>query len=270
MNSSKISILGCGNIGSAIAIGLKVSKSFLPKQIHLTRRKKNVLDKLKDQGFIVEDNNKKAIQKSNIIILAVGPNHLINLLNDISPHLKQKQIIVSVVSGIQIKDIQKIIGTKIPIIRAMPNTASASCESMTCLSSLEQFKNELKSINTIFKKIGNTIIIDEEQMSSATALGACGVAFFLRAIRAASQGGIEIGFHSDEAFKIAAQTAKGAATLLLENMSHPESEIDKVTTPMGATISGLNEMEHQGFSSSMIKGIITSTDKVKDFSKKIT
>ncbi|MDP7465876.1 MAG: pyrroline-5-carboxylate reductase dimerization domain-containing protein, partial [Candidatus Marinimicrobia bacterium] len=96
-----------------------------------------------------------------------------------------------------------------------------------------------------------------------TALCACGVAFFLRAIRAASQGGIEIGFHSDEAFTIAAQTARGAATLLLDNDAHPEAEIDRVTTPMGATIAGLNEMEHQGFSSSMIKGITTSTEKVR-------
>ena len=110
--------------------------------------------------------------------------------------------------------------------------------------------------------IGKTLIINEEQMPSATALGACGVAFFLRAIRAASQGGIEIGFHSDEAFTIAAQTARGAATLLLNNDAHPESEIDRVTTPMGATIAGLNEMEHQGFSSAMIKGITTSTEKV--------
>ena len=120
------------------------------------------------------------------------------------------------------------------------------------------------------KNIGETLIIDEEQMSSATSLGACGVAFFLRAIRAASQGGIEIGFHSDEAFKIAAQTARGAATLLLKNFSHPESEIDKVTAPMGATIAGLNEMEHKGFSSSMIKGIITSTEKVNNLYKKNT
>ena len=110
--------------------------------------------------------------------------------------------------------------------------------------------------------MGQTLIIDEEQMASATALCACGVAFFLRAIRAASQGGIEIGFHSDEAFTIAAQTARGAATLLLDNDAHPEAEIDRVTTPMGATIAGLNEMEHQGFSSAMIKGITTSTEKV--------
>ena len=98
-------------------------------------------------------------------------------------------------------------------------------------------------------------------MTAATALGACGVAFFLRAIRAASQGGIEIGFHSDEALAIAAQVARGAAALLQSQQNHPEFEIDKVTTPRGCTIAGLNQMEHDGFSSAMIKGITTSAKK---------
>ena len=115
--------------------------------------------------------------------------------------------------------------------------------------------------------MGKTLVIDEEQMASATALCACGVAFFLRAIRSASQGGIEIGFHSEESLIIAAQTARGAAALLLDNQKHPEAEIDRVTTPMGATIAGLNEMEHQGFSSAMIKGITTSTNKVNGLFK---
>jgi pyrroline-5-carboxylate reductase len=113
----------------------------------------------------------------------------------------------------------------------------------------------------IFNTVGTTMIIEEELMTPATALCACGIAFFLRAIRAASQGGIEIGFHPEEALPMAAQTAKGAAALLLSMESHPESEIDKVTTPRGCTISGLNEMEHYGFSSAMIKGIKISAEK---------
>ena len=146
----------------------------------------------------------------------------------------------------------------------MPNTASSICESITCLcSDSESQKNDaLQKATSIFKFLGKTITIPEENMIAATALGACGIAFFLRAIRAASQGGIEIGFHSKESFLIAAQTAKGAASLVLESSSHPESEIDNVTTPKGATISGLNEMEHQGFSSALIKGITTSTNKI--------
>ena len=122
-------------------------------------------------------------------------------------------------------------------------------------------KKALDEAINIFNNVGKTLVINEEQMVAATALGACGIAFFLRAIRSASQGGIEIGFDSDTAYIIAAQTAKGASSLLLKSKNHPESEIDRVTTPRGCTIAGLNEMEHKGFSSAMIKGIVTSSRK---------
>ena len=101
-------------------------------------------------------------------------------------------------------------------------------------------------------------------MTPATALCACGVAFFLRCVRAASQGGIEIGFHPEEALLLAAQTARGAASLLLQEGRHPESEIDRVTTPRGCTIAGLNEMEHRGLSSAMIRGIVVSARAASD------
>ena len=113
----------------------------------------------------------------------------------------------------------------------------------------------------LFDTLGRTLVLDEEQMIAATALGACGIAFFLRAVRAASQGGIEVGLHNDEALLIAAQTARGAASLVLSRQHHPEGEIDRVTTPRGCTIAGLNRMEHEGFSSAMIRGIVTSAEK---------
>lgn len=143
----------------------------------------------------------------------------------------------------------------------MPNTAIAIQESMTCISAENKSGEGLKAAEEIFNQVGKTLIIDEELMIPATALCACGIAFFLRAVRAASQGGIEIGFHSEEALLMAAQTAKGAAALLLSGETHPEGEVDKVTTPRGCTISGLNQMEHNGFSSALIKGIVTSADK---------
>jgi len=173
----------------------------------------------------------------------------------------EKHSIISVVTGVTIKQIKKRIGDSVDVIRAMPNTAIAIGESMTCLASTNKGGNALKFAQDIFNTVGKTLVIDEENMSAATALGACGIAFFLRTIRAASQGGIEIGFHSDKALQIAAQTALGAATLLLKNDNHPEFEIDKVTTPRGVTISGLNQMEHEGLSSAMIKGIVTSAEK---------
>ena len=138
---------------------------------------------------------------------------------------------------------------------------SAIRESMTCLAALPEHGNSLKQARTLFDSVGTTLVIDESMMESATALCACGVAFFLRSIRAASQGGIEIGFHPEEALLMAAQTARGAAGLMMREGAHPESEIDRVTTPRGCTIAGLNEMEHHGFSSAMIKGILTSARK---------
>jgi pyrroline-5-carboxylate reductase len=119
----------------------------------------------------------------------------------------------------------------------------------------------MATVKKIFDSMGKTLVIDEGLMVPATALCACGIAFFLRGIRAASQGGIEIGFHAEEALLMAAQTAKGAASLLVEAGNHPESEVDKVTTPQGCTIAGLNQMEHYGFSSALIRGIVTSASK---------
>ena len=268
MDTSTLSILGCGNIGSAIAQGLKKTGEYETDHVILTKRKVKSLDGLQAYGFQITNDNIEAVKKSSIVIITVGPSQLMSLLQEITPHLNN-HLIISVVSGVTINEIQDAVGNKTPIIRAMPNTAADLCESMTCLSTISNFENELETATSLFDHIGKTLVIDEDQMASATALGACGIAFFLRAIRAASQGGIEIGFHSNEAFTIAAQTARGAATLLLNNDAHPEAEIDRVTTPMGATIAGLNEMEHQGFSSAMIKGITTSTEKVsKLFSKK--
>ncbi|MDP6853605.1 MAG: pyrroline-5-carboxylate reductase [Candidatus Marinimicrobia bacterium] len=268
MNNSKIAILGCGNIGSAIAKGLNKSGQYLATNITLTRRKIEHLQSMGDSGFNITADNREAIKKAEVIILAVTPGQINELLEDIATQINKTHLVISIVSGVSISEIQSMVGSEISIVRAMPNTAAAICESMTCLSSIPQFEDGLKNAQSFFNTVGKTLIIDEEQMASATALCACGVAFFLRTIRAASQGGIEIGFHSDEAFTIASQTARGAATLLLDNDSHPEAEIDQVTTPMGATIAGLNEMEHQGFSSAMIKGITTSTEKVSKLFKK--
>ena len=160
-----------------------------------------------------------------------------------------------------ISEMRKQLGEGVTIIRAMPNTAIAIGESMTCLATDSVSPGAMPLVREIFDALGRTLVIDESLMVPATALCACGIAFFLRAIRAASQGGIEIGFHAEDALLMAAQTARGAATLLVQAGNHPEREVDKVTTPQGCTISGLNEMEHNGFSSALIKGIVTSADK---------
>jgi pyrroline-5-carboxylate reductase len=263
MGSKKnVAILGGGNIGLAIAKGLETSNLYPSKKIYITKRKIDSLKSYEEKGFKITVDNKQAVADSEIIIIAVQPKQLEELLKDISDVIDEKNhLIISVVSGASIKMIKELTGENVEVIRAMPNTAIAIHESMTCLAADTKTNSALAVAKEIFDSVGKTLVIEEELMVPATALCACGIAFFLRAVRAASQGGIEIGFHSEDAIFMAAQTAKGAASLLVKTNSHPESEVDKVTTPRGITISGLNQMEHNGFSSAMIKGITTSADK---------
>lgn len=233
-------------------------------QIWITRRNPDKLTFFADAGFRVGSDNAEAVQGSDVVILAVQPQQIDGLAAEIRPILDaDRHRIISVASGVSIGQLRELLDTRAPIVRAMPNTAVSIGQSMTCLASSEADDPALPEAVELFDIVGRTLVIAEDMMIPATALCACGIAFFLRSIRAASQGGIEIGFHPEEALLLAAQTAKGAAMLLLNQGRHPESEIDQVTTPRGCTIAGLNEMEHQGFSSALIKGILLSARKAE-------
>ena len=263
----KIAILGGGNLGSAIAQGLVKSKLANASDITITRRNLSKLDHLKKEGFLLSVDNIEAIKKTELIILCVQPKQLAGLLAEISASLHRKHVLISTITGISTDEIASHLKKKTPIIRAMPNTAIAIGQSMTCLCAKDATEEQVAEVKGIFDGLGETLIIEERLMKAATVLAASGIAFFMRYIRAATQGGIQMGFDAEEAQLMAAQTAKGAAMLLLSRASHPEIEIDKVTTPEGCTIAGLNEMEHQGLSSALIKGIITSFDKINNIKK---
>jgi len=260
--SKKIAIIGGGNLGTAIVEGLLKSKFSKPADIIITKRFPATLKDLKSKGVAISDNNNDAVRNSELILLSVKPFQIKEVIEGIKNDLSRKHIIVSVVTGVLIKDIEEVIEKDLPVFRAMPNTAIAIQESMTCLSYNKNGATHIKYVNDLFLTLGRVVKIDEKLMDAATVLGACGTAYAMRYIRANIQGGIEIGFDALTASLIAAQTVKGAAELLLQKGTHPEQEIDKVTTPKGCTIAGLNEMEHQGFSSSLIKGLITSYEKI--------
>ena len=260
--TGNIAILGSGNMGLAFADGLVKSNTYKPSQIILTRRSLNNLTKQADEGYQTSTNNFEAVQNASIVVLAVLPQQIDTLLAEISPAIKaDTHLVISVITGVSCHAIKAKLGQDIQVVRAMPNTAISIGQSMTCVTTENAKQENVDLTKKLFETVGSVVKINEDLMSSATALCACGIAFFLRAIRAASQGGVEIGFHAEDALKMAVQTAKGAADLLLIHGTHPEHEIDKVTSPKGCTIAGLNEMEHQGFSSSLIKGIKLSALK---------
>ncbi len=258
----KIAIIGGGNLGTAIAEGLVKSKFCKTSDISISKRNISTLKAFSDKGIFVTANNNEAVKKSDLILLAVKPFQVAEVIAGLKKDLTAKHILVSVITGVSLKDLNDLIKKKNPIFRAMPNTAIAIQESMTCISHSNSNTAQIQYVKQLFETLGRVTIIEDKLMDAATVLGACGTAFAMRYIRANIQGGIEIGFDSTTANLIAAQTVKGAAELLLQKGSHPEQEIDKVTTPKGCTIAGLNEMEHQGFSSSLIKGIATSYNKI--------
>ncbi len=268
MAQNKIAILGGGNLGTAIAQGVVKAKLFLASNITITRRHLAKIDHLKKEGFKLTSDNASAIKNATLIILCVQPKQLEGLLAEINSSLdSKKHILVSTITGITTDEIASLLLKKVPIVRAMPNTAIAIGNSMTCLCAKDANEKQLTEIKNLFDGLGVTLVIEERLMKAASVLAASGIAFFMRYIRAATQGGIQLGFDAEEAQLIAAQTAKGAASLLLTQDSHPEIEIDKVTTPEGCTIAGLNEMEHQGLSSALIKGIIVSFEKISNIKK---
>ena len=258
----KIAIIGAGNLGIAIAEGLIKNKAFLPEQIIATRNNLIQIEHLKKDGVIVTNDNHFAVKEANYILLCVKPYKVVEVLEQLKNDFTRNKILISVATGVSLKTYEDILPNGMTIFRGMPNTAAAVEESITCICGNNKDANIVGEIKTIFNPIGETVIINEDLMNAATVIGACGIAYVLRFIRAMIQGGIEIGFDAQTATKIVTQTVKGAAELLIENGLHPEQEIDKVTTPKGCTIAGLNEMEHQGFSSSLIKGIKTSFEKI--------
>ncbi|MFZ5941254.1 MAG: pyrroline-5-carboxylate reductase [Bacteroidota bacterium] len=254
---NKLGIIGAGNIGLSMARGLVKVGGWKPSEILLSRRKSNLLLPLKGEGFQVTGDNRELVRQSSVIILAVLPGQAEAVCRELADQLDpQRHLLISVISAASLNELKRWLGTEVQIVRAMPNTAAEYGASMICLAG--ENPDAVGKAEKLLRPLGSTMVISEQLIPAATILAACGIAYFLRVIRAASQGGIQIGFHAEEAGRIAAQTAKGAAEILLRTGNHPEEEIDKVTTPMGCTISGLNEMEHFGLSSAMIKGIIKS------------
>lgn len=263
----KIAIIGTGNLGKSIANGLIESKAVSPKNLTLTKRNYKTLDHYTKLGVTITDNNQQAIKGKDVIWLCVQPHKLEDVLKDIGSSLTN-QIVISTITGVKLLDLSNKLPSSVTLFRAMPNTAIAIRESMTCISTINANKEQKAIVEKLFSNMGQSLFIDDELMGSATVLAASGIAFALRYIRASMQAGIEIGFESDDAQKIAAQTVRGATSLLLSNNSHPESEIDKVTTPLGITITGLNKMEQEGFSSALIHGIQSSYNKINKLSEK--
>lgn len=265
----KIAIIGAGNIGGAIARGLAKGTVFKPADIICTTQSPESLDKIRTScpGLTLTHDNLEAARMADIIIIAVKPWRVEFIIDEIKPVLDfDRQIIISAAAGISFEQLNAYLTKNMEydcmvtptIFRVIPNTAIEVLSSMTFVSAHHASQAQTDTIIRIFNDLGNAMLVEERLMTAGTALASSGVAFALRYIRAAIEGGVELGFYPKQAQEIVVHTVKGAVELLLENKSNPETEIDRVTTPGGITIKGLNEMELSGFTSSVIRGLKAS------------
>lgn len=249
----KITVIGAGAMGGAFIDGLLAS-GFNPSDITATRRSSSALEAWEAKGVNTTTDNVDATAWADTVVLAVKPWMVKDVLTQISPAL-ESQTLICFAAGISGKDLDSMTGKKLPQFLVIPNTAIAICRSMTFIVPVDASQEDTDRVLGIFEKLGEAIVTDEAHLASGMALASCGIAYAMRYIRAASEGGVELGFKAEEAERIVIQTVRGAAELLQHSGNHPEEEIDKVCTPGGITIRGLNEMEHSGFTSSVIKGL---------------
>ena len=264
----KIAIIGAGNMGGAVARGLAQGSVVKRSDIYVSNPSTPKLEALKSDypEINVTTNNREVAAAADIIILAVKPWKVEEVLREITPHVDYaRQAVASMVGGLGIAQLSEWLDKGDGVLPAtyliIPNTAIATMSSMTFIASARSTAEQDAHLLKIFNELGEAMLVEESLIPAGTSLASCGIAYALRYIRAAMEGGVELGFRADDAKRIVMQTLRGAADILAANGSHPESEIDRVTTPGGLTIKGLNAMEAAGFTTSVIEGLKASTKR---------
>lgn len=263
----KITILGAGNLGGALARGFVRSGKVAPADITLTASRDSTLAAYRAEGFVTMlcGENDRAAKDADYIIIAVKPWLVESVLLSLCRQgFKENQVVVSAAAGLDWEVLRTSVESHnlafpSEMFSVIPNTASAGCAGMTFIAPLADSGHRASDVESLFSLVGATLVTDMPHLSAGTMLSSCGIAYALRYLRAATEGGVQLGFKAEDALRIVCATMKGAISLLENNHSHPEQEIDKVTTPGGMTIKGLNAMEEAGFTSAVIKGLTANT-----------
>ena len=253
----KIAVIGAGAMGGATVEGLIKGQYFKNDDITVADPSQAVTEKFAKMGISVTSDNKLAADTADIVCVVVKPWLVERVLKDIKPELDpKKQILIVIAAGVSSESIKGWLGERCPpLFLVIPNIAIAEMASMTFVVPIGASEKDVQTVTDIFNEMGSTLITDEQHLAAGTTLASCGIAYAMRYVRAASEGGVELGFKADDAKAIVMQTMKGAVELLEASGMHPEAAIDLVTTPGGVTIKGLNEMEHAGFTSAVIRGL---------------
>ena len=255
----KIAIIGAGAMGGSFADGLLKGTLFRPEDITVANPHEEKLLRFKKAGAHITTDNCKAIAGADYVAIVVKPWLVEQVLQVLKPAFNPaQQTLINMAAAISSANLLQWIekdGQTPTLFQAIPNIAIAIRQSMTFLASPNATAEEVATMCRLFNDLGKALFVEERLLGMGTAMAGCGIAYAMRYVRAAMEGGVELGFKADLSRDIVLQTVKGAVALLEATGHHPEAEIDKVTTPGGLTIKGLNEMEHAGFTSAVVRGL---------------
>lgn len=265
MSTKEIGLIGIGNMGTALLAGILNSEVEKPDKIIIYDVDQKLLnEKAKEFNVDIAENNSEVIRESKYIILAIKPQVIDVVLEEIGSLISENNVIISIVAGISIAHIQKFIKHKVSIVRVMPNTPALIREGASVISTNDIIKDkDLEYIKTIFKAVGIVFNMDEKYLDAVTGLSGSGPAYIFIIIEALSDGGVKMGLPRDIALKLAAQTVLGSAKMYLETGKHPGILKDMVTSPGGTTITALHELEKGKLRSTLISAVEAASKKSK-------
>jgi pyrroline-5-carboxylate reductase len=263
LSDKKLAVLGTGKLGGILLRAYLKQGLFAPKLVTATVRHEEKAAALSSELSVkVGTNNRNAVRGADIVLLAVKPQVVGDLLKEIKPALRKTTLIISVAASVPTSYIEQRTGEKIPVVRAMPNTCSAVGSGMTgiCRGSHASAEH-LEIAEAMFTAVGRAVVVDEKNMDAVTGLSASGPAFAYIILESLAEAGVKVGLPRDVATLLAAQTMKGAASVVLETGDHPALLKDSVTTPAGCTIDGILELEEGKLRVTLIKAVVKATHR---------
>lgn len=263
MKQRRIAMLGAGNMAGALIRGLLASQTVEPGQLRASDVRRERLEELeREHGIATTTDNLELVRWADVIVLAVKPQVIDRVLDQVGPELRAGELVISIAAGVPIRALEGRLPPGVAVIRAMPNTAATALAGATALApGLHAGADDIALATSFFDAVGRTVVLDEALMDAVTGLSGSGPAYIMLMIEALADGGVKVGLHRDTALLLAAQTVYGAAKLLLDTGEHPGRLKDMVTSPGGTAIAGLHTLESGGLRRTLIDAVESATKR---------
>ncbi len=266
LKEKKIGIIGTGNMGEALIDGLIHSRSSVPENIICSDIRKEKLKSVREKyGIISKTNNADVVKASDIIIYAIKPQIMTNILKETADYLDSSKIIISIAAGVPLSSIESCLNMELRLVRVMPNIAASVKEGASAIAPGDHvLKNDLQVAKAVFDSVGKSVIIEESLMDAITGLSGSGPAYIFLIVDALADAGVKMGLSRDDSLFLSSQTVLGAAKLLMDTKEHPGKLKDKVTSPGGTAIAGLHTLEEGGLRTTLINAVEAATNRSKE------